>query len=150
MSDLMKEDEIASIEATCEDYGLENYPINGAQVAALVRTLRFYEKGCSLAMPHLIHAMDRQRWREASNKWALPNLGVLMLTLFACFGAMAFTGAQDRFHVALRSPDLEGFWPALVMVVGSCLIPFLVIFLPGMAWIDRRMKADIAKKETTE
>lgn len=143
MNERMNEDEIAALEATASDYALENYPISGAQLAALIATLRYYEAGVEKALPIVETVRNRRVSREVNEKWAFFRILALLVILPFCSASVWLTGTFDRFQAAMTQGQVtSSFWVALGMMVISVLVPFVGLFLPLMKWIDKKAQAD--------
>jgi hypothetical protein len=149
----MKEPEIAAIEATAADYGLENYPISGAQLSALIETLRFYEKGANLGMPHVVREQNRAIYQEISGPYGTKNFFLFVVGIVTAFLMMFFVSPLLPLRDALNAGGVR-----TAVAVCMALIPaFIPISL--MLWLMARnsnaLRAEFDKvriklKEKTE
>lgn len=137
----MADEELEQIEIEAEGYELENYPISGVQLMAIIQRLRMAEEATRAALPFRHFHIQRARDARANNAWAMPRLCVMLLSLCAGVGGAVLTGTIAKLDTFLRvgAETWEG-WQVAGFVGLSFLLPMLTTMLPLMAWIDRVAK----------
>jgi hypothetical protein len=125
----ISDNELTQIEADVSGYMLEEYPISGVQLQAIIARLRETERAAGLMEPYMRYFMDRDRLRRASEAWMLPRLGVFTLSMFGGIAATAISGTMTRFLSDQSAPNF-GF------VVLTFVLPVVAIMFPLTNWID--------------
>lgn len=133
----MADDELSQIELDAEGYELENYPISGVQLMAIIQRLRFAEESARAAIPFMNMHIGRARMARANNAWALPRLGVLVFSLCAGLAGCVISGTLLKLDAFLRTGIGEFDAVMVGFIILSFIIPFCTAMLPLMAWIDR-------------
>lgn len=128
--------EIDQIEREAENYQLENYPISGVVLTALIKRLRLAEKGVTLALPYMERAIEKERNQRAFDASFFPRLVIIFGSIGAGFLASwiaASTGWVTQY---------DHFLVGLVFIV-----PFGASLISGMVWLDRWMERRMAAGE---
>jgi hypothetical protein len=128
--------EIDQIEREAENYQLENYPISGVVLTALIKRLRAAEQAAEIAMPYLEHAIERAKSTRAHEASLLPRLGIMLGSIGAGFLATWFAASTG--WVTQHDTLLAG----IVFIV-----PFGAALIAGMVWLDRWMAKRMAAGE---
>lgn len=123
--------ELDQIEKEVAEYELEEYPISGVQVRAIINRLRRAEKASDTMAPFMRYYTDKDRLKRANEAWMLPRLGVFLVALFASGAFVALNGTLAKFAAA----------PGLItggFTLLSFLIPMVGVVVPLTGWIDRK------------
>jgi len=132
----MKDDELDRIEAEAEGYDLENYPISGAQLMALIQRLRFAEETADAAIPYMASAITRTKIMRVNNAWAMPRLGSVLAGFCAGVLALHLSGMFSQIDTALKGGAIPSaiHWGFMFL---TFMLPVCIVTFPLMAWIDR-------------
>lgn len=122
--------ELLMIEAEVASYELEEAPVNGVQLKAIIARLRDAERAAEVMAPYMRYYMDRNRLRRANEAWLLPRFGTFILAMGAGIAVTFMSGTLARFAVEQTAPNI-GF--ALL----SFILPVAAIMIPLTNWIDR-------------
>lgn len=126
----MTDVELDQIEREAEGYQLEDFPVTGVQVKAIIDRLRRAERAAEIMTPYLRYYMDKNRLKRANEAWAFTRAGVALLAVVV--GTTA-TGLTGTFQKMIEEPGIASVgFVLLTIMIGSGAIMF-----PLMNWIDR-------------
>lgn len=131
MNIIMTDEELDQIEAEALEYELENYPISGAQVVALVQRIRIAEEAARTATPFMISARSRERSARKNDAWMFPKFLIILLS----FGIGFLVAGLAMTYTPILSIEHEYIKVSFSFL--SFMIPTFGTLVPLMLWIER-------------
>lgn len=140
---LIGDDELLMIEAEAAGFEVNDYPISGVQLSAIIERLRQAERNVRIMEPYMLHALSLKRTRKMNERWMLPRLGALILSVCAAGVSIGMTGTLQAVVDMSNSPTPHDMSP-LISLVAAGLLPLIAVFFPLFYIIDntaeRRLK----------
>lgn len=131
MNIIMNDEELDQIEAEALEYELEQYPISGAQVVALVQRVRVAEEAARTATPFMLSAKSRARAVRKNDAWMVPKALVLLLS----FGVGFLVAGLAMAYTPILSIEHEYIKVSFSFL--TFMIPTFGSLVPLMLWIER-------------
>lgn len=128
--------EIDQIEREAENYQLENYPISGVVLVALIKRLRLAEEAAKRSLPYLERAVERARNDRAHDASLLPRFGIMIGSILSGFALTWLAADMGWFR---RDDPL--------LASAFFLVPMGVSLVAGMIWMEGWMAKRMAAGE---